>query len=134
MDSKEQKAYSDKLADAGFLEFFKKRLILLKGLLTEDGSIFVHLDYRTIHCIKLLMDELFNKNNLVNEIIWAYRIQGISRSSYARKHNTILWYSKSSQFIFEQERERTPYEKPFIDTKVDIPQIKLSEKEKKESY
>ena len=128
--SKEQKAYSDKIADAEFLEFLRKRLIILKDLLTDDGSIFVHLDYRTVHYIKILIDEVFDKNNLVNEIIWAYRIQGISRSSYARKHNTILWYSKTSKFIFEKERERNPYEKPFIDTKVDTPQINLSEKEK----
>jgi len=92
----------------------------------------VHLDYRTVHYVKLVMDEIFNKNNLVNEIIWGYRIQGISRSSYARKHNTILWYSKSSNFIFEQERERVIYEKPFIDTKFQDPERKPNEKEKKE--
>jgi len=117
--SKEQRAYSDKLADAEFLEFLRKRLILLRELLTEDGSIFLHLDYRSVHPVKMLMDEIFNKNNLINEIIYAYRIQGISRSSYARKHQTILWYSKNPNYIFKTERERVYYEKPFMDTPIE---------------
>jgi site-specific DNA-methyltransferase (adenine-specific)/adenine-specific DNA-methyltransferase len=117
--SQEQKAYQDKLAGARFLEFLRKRLVFLRELLSEDGSIYVHLDYRANHYIKLIMDEIFGKERLVNEIIYGYRIQGISQSSWARKHQTILFYSKTSEYLFKPEKERIYYEKPFIDTKKD---------------
>jgi site-specific DNA-methyltransferase (adenine-specific)/adenine-specific DNA-methyltransferase len=117
--SQEQKAYQDKIAGARFLEFLRKRLIFLRELLSEDGSIYVHLDYRANHYIKLIMDEIFGKERLVNEVIYGYRIQGISQSSWARKHQTILFYSKTSEYLFKPEKERIYYEKPFIDTKKD---------------
>ena len=117
--SKGEKAYLDKIAGAEFLEFLRKRLIFLKELLTEDGCIYVHLDYRTVHYVKLLMDEVFDKNSLVNEIVYAYRIQGISKSSWPRKHQTILMYAKSDKYYFQPEKERIYYEKPFINTKRD---------------
>lgn len=112
-------SYSDKIDRAEFLETLRERLIYLKELLADDGSIFVHLDYRTLHYIKIIIDEVFGKENLINEIVYSYRIQGISRSSYARKHQTILWYSKTKQYKFNIERERMIYKNPFIDTKID---------------
>lgn len=117
--NQDQKAYGDKVAGSNFIEFVRRRLILLKELLSDNGSIMVHLDYRSVHSIKLIIDEIFGKNNLLNEIIYAYRIQGISRSSYARKHQTILWYSKTNKYIFKKEKERIVYEKPFRDTPID---------------
>jgi site-specific DNA-methyltransferase (adenine-specific)/adenine-specific DNA-methyltransferase len=117
--SQDQKAYQDKIAGARFLEFLRKRLVFLRELLSEDGSIYVHLDYRANHYIKMIMDEIFGKERLVNEIVYGYRIQGISQSSWARKHQTILYYSKTSEYLFKPEKERVYYEKPFIDTKKD---------------
>ena len=114
--SKGQKAYQDKIAGAEFLEFLRRRLILLKELLTDDGSIYVHLDYRKAHYIKILMDEIFGEQNLINEIIYGYRIQGITKSAYARKHDTILWYSRNNT-NFKPEKEDVIYEAPFINTK-----------------
>jgi len=67
--AKDQKAYQDKIAGAEFLEFLRKRLIFLKELLTDDGSIYIHLDWRMGHYIKIILDEIFDKNNFVNEII-----------------------------------------------------------------
>ncbi len=99
--SKGEKAYQDKIAGAEFLEFLRKRLIFLKELLTEDGSIYVHLDYRAVHYVKVLMDELFDKNNLVNEVIWFYRnAGGRGEETFAKKHETLLFYRKGSNFIF----------------------------------
>ena len=80
--------------------------------------------------MKTLMDEIFEKDFLVNEIIYGFRIQGISRSSWARKHQTILIYSKGGNFYFKPEKEIVWYDKPFIDTKVKKPEIeKLKDKD-----
>ncbi len=127
----ETKAYKDKLEGAEFVEFLRERLFLMKELLSKDGCIYVHLDYRSVHAIKLVMDEIFGKDKLINEIIYGYRIQGISRSSFARKHQTILFYSKNKDFYFKQEKEKVIYEKPFIDTKKEDGKCnELSEKDK----
>jgi site-specific DNA-methyltransferase (adenine-specific)/adenine-specific DNA-methyltransferase len=128
--SQDQKAYQDKVAGSKFLEFVRRRLTFLKPLLHAEGSIYVHLDYRTVHYVKTLMDEIFEKDFLVNEIIYGFRIQGISRSSWARKHQTILMYSKGKSFYFKPEKEIVWYDKPFIDTKFKKPEIeKLKDKD-----
>ncbi len=108
-------SYNDKIARSEFLEGLRERLIFLRDILSDDGGIFIHLDYRTVHYVKVTCDELFGKDNLVNEIVYGYRIQGISASSYARKHQTILWYSKKPYYP-TLETERIWYEKQFRDT------------------
>lgn len=65
------------------------------------------------------MDEVFGENNLLNEIIYGYRIQGIAKNFWARKHQTILFYKKGDNYTFHSEKERIYYEKPFMDTKKD---------------
>jgi site-specific DNA-methyltransferase (adenine-specific)/adenine-specific DNA-methyltransferase len=117
--SQDQKAYQDKIAGSEFMEFLRKRLIFLREILADDGTIYVHLDYRTLHYIKLLMDEIFGKERLINEAVYSYRIQGISQSSWARKHQTLLFYAKTPNYLFKPEKEIVYYEKPFIDTKKD---------------
>jgi len=92
----EEKAYRDKVVGSKFLEFTRKRLILLKELLSEDGSIYVHLDQKKGHYIKVLLDELFGETNFVNEIIWHYASGGVGYESFAKKHDNLLFYSKSS--------------------------------------
>ncbi len=106
--AKEQKAYQDKIAGAEFLEFLRKRLIFLKELLTEDGSIYVHLDWRKGSHIRLLMDELFGENNFRNEIIWHYETGGVGKTEYAKKHETILFYTNSNNYMFHPERSKDP--------------------------
>ncbi len=68
-----EKAYRDKIIGAQFIEFLRKRLILMREVLADDGSIYVHLDWKKGHYIKAIMDEVFGEHNFVNEIIWAYR-------------------------------------------------------------
>ncbi len=93
--SQEQKAYADKLAGSKFIEFIRKRLILLRELLADEGTIWVHLDDRMNSQIRIILNELFNPNNFLNEIIWYYpdNFQG-NVNRYANNHNTILVYSK----------------------------------------
>lgn len=98
--SKEQKAYQDKIAGAKFLEFLRKRLIFLKELLAEDGSIYVHLDWRKGHYIRVLMDELFGENNFRNEVIWCYGTMQTVKSKLANKHENIYVYSKNDKPIY----------------------------------
>jgi site-specific DNA-methyltransferase (adenine-specific)/adenine-specific DNA-methyltransferase len=62
--SQDQKAYQDKIAGARFLEFLRKRLVFLRELLSEDGSIYVHLDWKKGHYVKVLMDEVFGENRV----------------------------------------------------------------------
>lgn len=106
VNGEEQVAYADKLSGAAFIEFIRKRLILAKELLTDDGSIFVHLDNKMVHYIKVIMDEVFGKNNFQREIIW--QLSGVSgfkslAENFVRGHDTILYYSKSNNRIFNKE-------------------------------
>jgi len=108
--SKGEKAYQDKIAGAEFLEFLRKRLIFLKELLTDDGSIYIHLDWRKAHYVRILMDELFLENNFRNEIIWSYDYGGRSKEIWPRKHETIYLYTKSNEWVFNfEELPRIPY-------------------------
>ncbi len=90
-------AYSDKIKGAEFIESLRKRLILIREVLADDASIFVHLDWRKVHYIKAVMDEVFGEHNLVNEIVWHYRTyQGHVSRNFPRKHDTILFYGRGA--------------------------------------
>src|SRR3989338_8658170 len=93
--TKEEKAYQDKVAGSRFLEFIRKRAIFLRELLDEDGAIFVHLDQRKSHYVKVLLDELFIETNFCNEIIWHFIKGASSKSSFGKKHQTIFLYAKN---------------------------------------
>jgi len=86
-----------------------ERLILLKEFLAETGSIYVHLDWHVGHYIKLLMDEIFGQDNFKNEIIWHYDIGARSKNTFGTKHDTIFWYSKSGEWIFNTEEVLEPF-------------------------
>ena len=93
--NKDQKAYADKLKGAEFLEWLRKRLILLREVMSDDGSIYVHLDWHKSHYIKVLMDEIFGEGNFLNDIIWYYKRWNIAGNTFARNHDTILFYEKN---------------------------------------
>jgi len=104
------KAYNDKKKGAEFVEYLRKRLILAREVLADDGSIFVHLDWKMVHYIKLVLDEIFGKNNFRNEIIWAYNGPGSpGMKQFNRKHDTILWFSKSASWIFNDQDIRVAH-------------------------
>jgi len=108
--SQDQKAYQDKIAGAEFLEFLRKRLVLLKELLSNNGSIYVHLDWKKGHYVKVLMDEIFKDNNFRNEIIWHYRRWSANPKFFQRMHDSILWYSKTGDYTFNKVLQ--PYANP----------------------
>lgn len=79
-----------------------------RRVLAETGSLFVHLDYRTVHYVKVALDRLFGGARLVNEIVWCYSVGGKSRRSFGRKHDTILWYARGREHVFFPEAVRVP--------------------------
>lgn len=102
----EQFAYSDTWADgtASYLRMITPRLILMRELLADTGSIYVHLDWHVGHYVKLILDDIFGKNSLINEVIWHYSTGGLGSKTYARKHDSIFFYSKGLNYYFEQPR------------------------------
>ena len=97
----EEKQYGDIWTNDEYLQFMYERLILLRELLSDTGSIYLHCDYHKNHHLKLIMDEIFGVANFQNEIIWCYNVGGKGTTRWARKHDNILFYSKSSDFYFD---------------------------------
>lgn len=95
--TEDQKAYQDKLTGAAFIEFLRKRLVLLRELLADDGTIYVHMDFRKSHYIKTIMDELFPSFEFA-EIIWICGLMG-SGKFFPKAHEVIYCY-KSPKAIF----------------------------------
>ncbi len=107
-----QLAYSDKWDNDldAYLQWLYETFILLRQLLASNGSIYVHLDWRITHYARVILDEVFGYNpgtdgpGFKNEIIWHYQSGGRSLKHYARKHDTILLYTKSAHYCFHGER------------------------------
>jgi site-specific DNA-methyltransferase (adenine-specific)/adenine-specific DNA-methyltransferase len=104
-------SYTDKVDRAEFLEGLRERLIFMREILADDGSIYVHLDWKMSHYVKIIMDEVFGKDNLRNEIIWTYTGPGSpGMKQFNRKHDNIFWYSKSKTWTFNSNEIRIPSE------------------------
>ncbi|MBN1815586.1 MAG: site-specific DNA-methyltransferase [Anaerolineae bacterium] len=91
----EEKQYTDIWTNDEYLQFMYERLILLRELLAEEGSIYVHCDYRATAYIRLILDEIFGKELFLNENIWSYKSGGVSKDFFARKHDTIYLFGRS---------------------------------------
>ena len=102
----EQFAYSDtwKEGTVSYLKNLYPRLYLMRELLSDKGSIYVHLDWHVCHYVKLIMDEIFGKDVFKNEIIWSYSRWANVSQSFQRMHDNILFYTKNSQAIFNEQR------------------------------
>ncbi len=101
-------AYSDVWSGGidTYISFIYDRLKLMKALLSERGSIYLHLDWHISHYIKVIMDEIFGKENFRNEIIWAYPAASAkTRRFFIRSYDAILFYSKSDNYIFNDDPE-----------------------------
>ncbi len=109
--------YNDRFNRSTWLTFMKNRLELAKKLLTSDGNIFIHIDVNQSHYLKVLCDEIFGKDNFVEEIIWAYGSPSGGRASTPKPvnvHDYILHYAKNYQ-LRKQNRVYTPYSQKYID-------------------
>ena len=110
----EQFAYSDTWKDGtrSYLEMIIPRLILMKDLLSERGSIYVHIDWHVGHYVKVIMDEIFGRENFLNEITWQRVYSHNDSNRYGRVHDTIFFYSKSKDFTWNQQYE--PYDEKYL--------------------
>ncbi|OQY17452.1 MAG: hypothetical protein B6I35_14550 [Anaerolineaceae bacterium 4572_32.2] len=108
----EQIQYTDIWANDTYLQFMYERLLLLKELLTTDGMIYLHCDWRRIHHLRCLLDEVLGSENFINEIIWQHQIMGGSHDKrFPKAHETILWYAKGSGYRLRSENSnvRVPF-------------------------
>jgi site-specific DNA-methyltransferase (adenine-specific) len=97
-----------------FPAFLEPRLVECRRILTSDGSLFLHLDYREVHYCKVLLDRLFGRASFINEIIWAYDYGGRTRRRWPPKHDTILWYARNPRrYVYNYAAiDRIPYLAP----------------------
>lgn len=101
----QEKAYTDKVIGAEFVEFIRERLILIKELMADDAVIYVHLDEKKSHYIKVILDEVFGEENFQREIIWDISVLSgfkTQAANWVRGHDVLLYYSKSANFIFNK--------------------------------
>jgi len=107
--------YDDSLPLPEYLDFLWVRLVQIHRVLAPHGSLYLHLDYRSAHHARFMLDEIFGVERFLNEIIWAYDYGGRSRSRWPAKHDNILWYSKGPSWIYNiDEIDRIPYMAPSL--------------------
>lgn len=101
----EQFAYSDTWADgtASYLAMLSPRLVLMRELMSEAGSFFLHLDWHVGHYAKILADEVFGRDKFRNEIVWCYSGGGVPTREMPRKHDVIFWYTKGEDWVFNTQ-------------------------------
>ena len=109
-------SYDDRFVD--YWEFLEPRLEEAWRLLSEDGTLYLHLDFREVHYAKVLLDALFGRECFLNEIVWAYDYGARSKKKWPAKHDTILVYVKdpSSYYFNSEDVDREPYMAPGLVT------------------
>jgi site-specific DNA-methyltransferase (adenine-specific) len=100
----EEKQYGDIWTNDEYLQFMYERLILIRELLSDNGSIYLHCDWHRSHYLRILMDEVFGQSNFRNCIAWCYTGPGQAQKYFPRKHDSILFYSKSDNNTFNTPR------------------------------
>jgi adenine-specific DNA-methyltransferase len=104
----EEKQYSDIWTNDEYLQFMYERLILIKELMSNDGSIYVHCDFHKEHHLRIILDEIFGPDTFQNEIVWLYKTGGATKERFSRKHDNILFYTKSSKnWVFNPQQEKS---------------------------
>jgi site-specific DNA-methyltransferase (adenine-specific) len=109
---KESPQYADQFDD--FIAFITPRLHEAYRILTDDGSLFFHIDYREVHYVKVLLDQIFGRSSFINELIWSYDYGGRPKNRWPAKHDNILWYAKDpANYVFNYDAiDRIPYMAP----------------------
>ncbi|MBL8099314.1 MAG: site-specific DNA-methyltransferase [Anaerolineales bacterium] len=99
-----------------YLQFLYERLSLMWKLLAPTGTLYLHLDWHADAYARLILDEIFGAENFINEIIWAYHGPSPIRTAFNRKHDTILMYAKSKNYVFNADDVREPYSQSTLTT------------------
>ena len=118
-------SYDDRFED--YWAFLEPRLREAWRLLTDDGTLYLHLDYREAHYAKVMLDAIFGRDNFLNELIWAYDYGGKSKNRWPAKHDTILVYVKNPKTYYfnSEEVDREPYMAPGLVTPEKVAKGKL---------
>lgn len=103
----EEKQYTDIWSNDEYLQFMYERILLIRELLSPNGSIYLHCDYRKVHHLRMILDEVFGESNFINQIIWRRRTNTIKGTSNKFSTNTdyLLFYSKSDNYFFDIQYE-----------------------------
>jgi site-specific DNA-methyltransferase (adenine-specific) len=105
--------YRDDMSFAEYLGFLRQCLAEVYRVLRPTGSLYLHLDFHAAHYARVLLDELFGPERFLNEVIWAYDYGGRAKDRWPRKHDNILWYSKSARWTYNAgDIDRIPYMAP----------------------
>lgn len=99
----EEKQYGDIWTNDEYLQFMYERLIIMRELLSDTGSIILHCDWHKSHHLRCLMDEIFSPDYFRNEIAWCYGGGGAPKTEYPNKHDLLLWYSKTGKWTFRKQ-------------------------------
>lgn len=109
--------YQDTWKDgAAYLDMLYPRLLQAHQLLSHNGTFYLHLDWHASAYARVLLDEIFGPDRLINEIVWVYHGPSPIKSAFKRKHDTILVYSKSAEYTFNADAVRVPYSPSTIKT------------------
>ena len=90
----------------GFVAWLEPWLVASREALAPAGSLFVHLDWRTVHYVKVALDRVFGRRCFAGELIWCYAVGGKSRRGFGKKHDTILWYGRTPEWTFHADAVR----------------------------
>ena len=104
----EEVMYGDIWQKEDYLNWLYERLLAIKDIMSETGSIYLHLDWHIGHYAKILMDEVFGEDNFVNEIVWHYGSGGIPKNNFSRKHDVIFYYKVGEEHLFNLEEVSEP--------------------------
>lgn len=105
----EEKQYGDIWTNDEYLQFMYERLTLIYELLSDKGSIYLHCDWHKAHHLRMIMDEVFGPNCFRNEVIWCYQGTGKTLKQYKRKHDTLLFYTKTNEWKFNAREVGIPF-------------------------
>jgi len=111
----EEVMYGDIWQKEDYLNWLYERLLAIKDIMSETGSIYVHLDWHIGHYVKILMDEIFGEENFRNEIVWCTTSASNVTSDFPRKHDVIYRYSLYETYIFNKDAIRIPYAEGSLD-------------------
>ena len=109
-------AYADGRDLDAYLDWIKPRLIRCRDLLADDGTLYVHLDWHTVHYVKVMLDGIFGRERFLNEIVWCYHGPSPITSAFSRKHDTILVYTRGRDYYFDADAVRVPYDPSTVKT------------------
>jgi adenine-specific DNA-methyltransferase len=115
LQSFEENMYGDIWQKEDYLNWIYERLLAIRDVMSDTASIYVHLDWHIGHYVKIIMDEIFGEENLINEIIWSYTGNSVPTKSFQKKHDSIFLYSRNEDYLLNLDSVLVPYKQSTLD-------------------